>query len=189
MFARLRSRRRLLLGLALVAALAGGAGVAVAVLTQEQGDVSNPDVEFRADEAPSSDSPEQIAPSRGPRFRWPVYGFTSQRTAFLPLKEPLRPPYTFTWAVRGSILLEFPPVAGGRQLFLLKNNAALYGISRRTGEIRWKRKLGYLAAASPAYARGVLYVPVLERGKGVKAGRIVAVDADTGRTRWSRKLA
>lgn len=149
MFARLRSRRRLLLGLALVAALAGSAGIAVVVLSEPPGDVSNPDVEFQADEAPS----------------------------------------TFTWAVRGSILLEFPPVAGRRQLFLLKNNAALYAISRRTGEVRWKRKLGYLAASSPAYADGTVYVTILERFRGASGGRVVAVDAATGRTKWSRKLA
>ena len=46
----------------------------------------------------------------------------------------------------GSILLEFPPVICGKSLFLLKNNGALYAISRRTGKVRWKAKLGYLAA-------------------------------------------
>jgi outer membrane protein assembly factor BamB len=189
MFARLRSRRRLLLGLALVAALAGSAGIAVAVLTEQPGDVSNPDVEFDADEAPSTAPPERTARPRAGLITWPNYGLTPQRTSFLPLKEPLRPPYTFTWAVRGSILLEFPPVAGRRQLFLLKNNAALYAISRRTGEVRWKRKLGYLAASSPAYADGTVYVTILERFRGASGGRIVAVDAATGRTKWSRKLA
>jgi outer membrane protein assembly factor BamB len=191
MFARLRSRGRLLLALGLIAALAGVAGVAAAVFTEESGDVSNPDVEFQPEEAPTSAPEEQTDRPRqeGRSLTWPVYGYTPQRTKFLPLGEPPRPPFTFTWSVRGSILLEFPPVAGGRQLFLLKNNAALYGISRRSGEVRWKRKLGYLAAASPAYHDGTVYATVLQRGKGVRAGRVVAVSAATGRTKWSRKLA
>lgn len=191
MFARLRSRGRLL-ALACVAIVSVVAGVGVAVLSEEPGDVSNPDVEFQAEEAPETTAPApQQRQSGRPAtdFEWPDYGLTPQRTKFLRMNEPLRPPYTFVWAVRGSILLEFPPVAGGRQLFLLKNNGALYGISRRTGEIRWKRKLGYLAAASPAYHDGTVYVTILQRGKGIKGGRVAAVDAATGRTKWSRKLA
>jgi outer membrane protein assembly factor BamB len=191
MFARMRRRWRPLLALLLVAMLATVAGAVVAVLTSQPGDVSNPGVEFEAGEAPTAAPREQTAgrPDKNGRITWPVYGLTPQRTKYMPLDEPLRPPFTFTWALRGSILLEFPPVAGGRQLFLLKNNGALYGISRRTGEVRWKRKLGYLAASSPAYADGTVYVTLLQRGKGIRGGRIVAVSAATGRTRWSRRLA
>jgi outer membrane protein assembly factor BamB len=29
---------------------------------------------------------------------------------------------------------------------------------------------------------------ILERGRGIKAGRVVAVNAGSGRTRWSHKL-
>ena len=192
MFARMRRRWRPLLALVLVAILATVAGAAVAVLSSQPGDVSNPDVEFEAEDTPTTTPREPAEPGETTEkglINWPEYGLNPQRTKFLPLAEPLRPPFTFTWAVRGSILLEFPPVAGGRQLFLLKNNAALYGISRRTGEVRWKRKLGYLAASSPAYAKGTVYVTLLQRGKGVRAGRVVAINAADGRTKWSRKLA
>ncbi len=191
MFARRRRRRRRLLGLALAGVLAAVAVVALVVVTRQPGDVSNPQVEFTPDAAPSAESapPPQRGSDGASRFAWPQYGFTPQRTSFLPLRRPLRPPYTFSWAVRGSVLLEFPPVAGGRQLFLLKNNGALYGISRRSGRVRFKRKLGYLAASSPAYRDGVVYVTLLERFKGAGAGRVAAVSATTGRTLWSRKLA
>ena len=129
MFARMRRRWRPLLALAVVAALATAGGVAVAVLTEQSGDVSNPNVEFEAEEAPTTAPVEQTPQAEDGddkrRITWPNYGLNPQRTNYLPLREPLRPPFTFMWAVRGSILLEFPPVAGGRQLFLLKNNAAL----------------------------------------------------------------
>ena len=66
----------------------------------------------------------------------------------------------------------------GRSLFLLKNNGALYAVSRVSGRVRWKRKLGDLAASSPACGHGTVYAVLLARGKGVKGGRVVAVDAD-----------
>ena len=65
--------------------------------------------------------------------------------------SPARPPFPQRWAVRGDELLEFGPVAGGSSLYLLKNNGALYAIKRRTGVVYWKKKLGHLAASSPAY--------------------------------------
>lgn len=185
MLSRLRSRRWLpwaVLGVSLLI-LVGGGGVLL-LLGSEQGDVSNPDVEFRPQPPPA-----QPPQSRSPRhFDWPVYGFSKARTHYLPLDKPFRPPFGERWAVRGSTLLEFTPSLGRRSLFLLKNNAALYGITRKTGKVRWKRKLGYLAASTPAYAHNTVYATVLQRGKGIKGGRVVAVSAKNGRTRWSRPV-
>ena len=42
-----------------------------------------------------------------------------------PLARPLRPTKKLRWALRGSILLEFTPVAGGDSLLLLKNKPSL----------------------------------------------------------------
>lgn len=176
-----------------LAALVLAAG-AVKVLTGGPGDVSNPDVEFNAapPAAPTTPKPKTTTSSAedpfDDGFAWPTYGYTNNRARYLPLERLLRPPFTLRWKVTGSILLEFPPVSCGKSLFLLKNNGALYSISRRTGEVRWRLKLGYLAAASPACSDGTVYSVILARGKGIKAGRIVAVAAGTGRTRWSRKL-
>jgi outer membrane protein assembly factor BamB len=164
-------------------------GAAVIVVTREPGDVSNPEVEFTAT-APAAKTAEPPATrSRGGGFDWPVYGFTKARTRYLPLDKPLRPPFAERWKLSGSVLLEFPPAMGRRSLYLLKNNGALYGISRKTGRVRWKRKLGYLAASQPAYGHNTVYVVLLQRGKGIRKGRVVAVSARDGHTRWSRKLA
>ncbi|MBJ7329393.1 MAG: PQQ-binding-like beta-propeller repeat protein [Solirubrobacteraceae bacterium] len=171
------------------------AGVAIAVVVQlrSQRDISNSDVEF-VETAPPT--PTQTVPSTPPRrhpaddgFAWPLYGYDKPRTHVLPLARELRPPFRPAWAVRGSVLLEFTPVLCGRSLFLLKNNGALYRISRTTGRVIWKRKLGVLAASSPACGGGSVYALLLQRGKGVKGGRIVAIRQRSGRTRWSRKLA
>jgi outer membrane protein assembly factor BamB len=188
-------RRRLVWIVPVVVALLLAAG-AVKVLTGGPGDVSNPDVEFDT-APPTAPSATTTTPqttksnAKDPfadGFEWPVYGYTANRARYLPLDRPLRPPFTLRWKVTGSILLEFPPVICGKSLYLLKNNGALYAISRRTGKVRWRSKLGYLAAASPACHDGTVYVVLLARGKGIKAGRVAAVAGYTGRTRWSRKL-
>jgi outer membrane protein assembly factor BamB len=185
-------RRRLVWIVPVVAALLLAAG-AVKLLTGGPGDVSNPDVEFDT-APPTASTPKPQTTKRSAKdpfadgFEWPVYGYTKSRARYLPLDRPLRPPFTLRWKVTGSILLEFPPVICGKSLYLLKNNGALYAISRRTGKVRWKAKLGYLAASSPACSHGTVYVVLLSRGKGIKAGRVAAVAGYTGRTRWSRKL-
>jgi outer membrane protein assembly factor BamB len=184
-------RRRLVWAALVLVALVLAAG-AVRLLTGGPGDVSNPNVEFNAapPAAPSTPKPKATA-SKDPfddGFQWPMYGYTKDRARYLPLDRPLRPPFTVRWRLSGSILLEFPPVLCGRSLYLLKNNGALYSISRRTGKVRWRVKLGTLAAASPACGDGSIYSVLLARGKGINAGRVVAVAAGTGRTRWSRKL-
>jgi outer membrane protein assembly factor BamB len=192
MFSSLRGLGRLrwiVLGGVLLVVAAGAA--AAVFLTSEPGDVSNPDVEFTDEQEPPTVPPTQA--KNGPHpfddgFTWPVYGYTKQRTRWLPLNVDLRPPFVQEWAVTGSVLTEFTPVLCGRSVFLLKNNGALYAVSRVSGRVRWKRKLGDLAAASPACGHGTVYAVLLARGKGVKGGRAVAVDATTGRTRWSRKI-
>jgi outer membrane protein assembly factor BamB len=187
-----RGRRRWMLAIGLLIALLG-AGIAFVVVAERRPtNISNPAVTFvpTAPEAPEPTATTTTVRSDefDDRFSWPVYGLSKARTKYLPLATPLRPPFLLRWKVGGSTLLEFTPVMCGGQLFLLKNNGALYGISKRTGRVRWKRKLGYLAAASPACGHGSVYVALLARGKGVNGGRIVAVRAGDGRTRWSRPL-
>ena len=163
--------------------------VAAVLITRQPGNVSHPGVEFTA-QPPPPPAPER---PRGKHpidlgFSWPDYHYDDARTGSMPLQMPLRPPFVQRWAVTGRVLIEFPPVICRRSLYLLKNNGALYGVSRLTGKVSWKTKLGYLAASSPSCGGGSVYAVILSRGKGIDAGRIVAVDASDGRMRWSRKL-
>src|SRR5215204_737229 len=185
----------LVLGIALLA-LVGAA--AAYVVTREEGDVSNPDVEFRDEPAATPDSeqePEEAGRKKTApvdRFIWAHYGYTRDRRRYLPLKKPLRPPFREIWQYQGRVLLEFPPVIGGKRLYVLNDHGTLYSIDKHTGRVRWRRKLGALAAASPAYADGKVYVVLLQRslnGSGAGSGRIVALDGRTGRIQWSRQLA
>lgn len=156
-------------------------------------DVFNPDVGFvdtNEDAAPSATAktPRSSGHPADDGFSWPIYGYSKSRTHHLPLRRAPRPPYRQAWARRGSVLLEFSPVLCGRRLYLLKNNGALYAISRTSGRVSWKRKLGYLAAAAPACHHGTIYSVLLRRSKQQGGGRIIAVSAKTGSTRWSRRL-
>jgi len=181
-----RRRRRLVIAVVLLAA-AVFAAVTI-VTSRESGDVFNPDVEFNPGDRPETRAVDRPANDNRASFSWPTYGYDAARTRYLPLKRNFRPPFAERWKRGGNVLLEFPPALGGRSLYLLKDDGLLLAISRRTGRVRWRRELGHLAASSPAYARGVVYVTVLERGKGVRAGRVVALEARTGRTRWSVRL-
>jgi len=169
--------------------------IAAPLVLGREGDVSNSDVAFMetTERTPVTAIPRpgSLSHPADDDFVWPSYGFTKSRTHHLPLNVTPRPPYRQAWAHRGKVLLEFAPVLCGRKLYLLKNNAALYALSRRTGKPRWKRKLGALAAASPACGHGVVYAVILERSRGKqgsKGGRVVAVAARNGRTLWSRRL-
>jgi outer membrane protein assembly factor BamB len=163
--------------------------VAVLLVLRDEGDVSNPDVTFLG----TTESTPQTGTGRGRHpsddgFAWPLYGFRQSRTHHLPLRVTPRPPYRQAWAVRGKVLLEFSPVLCRRKLYLLKNNGALYAISRLSGRVSWKRRLGALAASSPACSHGTVYAVLLEAKRGSDTGRVVALSAKTGHLRWSRRL-
>jgi outer membrane protein assembly factor BamB len=181
-------RRGRLLAVAVLLALTGLGGGAYIVLSGREGDTFDPSVEFEPEPEPEDRPAPAPPPSRADEFVWPVYGYSKARTSYLPVREGLRPPLRRRWTVSGQILLEFPPVLAKRSMYLLKNNGALYAIAKDDGRVRWKRKLGALAASSPAYAHNTVYVVILERGRGVKAGRVAAISTRSGRTRWSRKL-
>jgi len=194
---RKRRLRRIVLGLGIALLTLVGAAAAY-VVTRQEGDVSNPDVEFRDEPAATPDAEQEPDAPGGKktapvdRFIWSNYGYTRDRRRFLPLKRPLRPPFKEIWQYQGNVLLEFPPVIGGKRLFLLNDSGKLFAIHKHGGKTLWKRRLGALAAASPAYADGTVYVVLLQRslkGRGARIGRVVALDGKTGKVRWARELA
>jgi outer membrane protein assembly factor BamB len=166
--------------------------VAVVVASGREGDVSNPNVEFSETETQATTRAVQKPPPRGKHpaddgFRWPIFGYDEARTRVLELDKPFRPPFRVAWRVRAHQLLEFTPVSCGRSLFLLGDDGDLYKVSRWTGQVQWKRKLGTLAASSPACGDGVVYAVLLRRA-GSEDGRVVALGSDRGELRWSRRL-
>jgi outer membrane protein assembly factor BamB len=180
-----RSRRRIViwLGLATVLLLAAGAG-AYALLSG--GDVSNPNVEFRA-EPTDTPAPEPAKTSEAD-FVWPLYGYSPERRQYLPASKLVRPPFKRRWSWNAHSLLEFTPVIGEGRAYVIKNNASVYAIATRTGKPVWARNLGRLAASAPAYGGGRIYVTILKRGGGSNGGRVASLRAKDGKVIWSKPL-
>ncbi|HWI21316.1 MAG TPA: PQQ-binding-like beta-propeller repeat protein [Baekduia sp.] len=168
-----------------VAILVGAAAVAGLVVSSSRpGNISNPDVEYVATQPPPVEKPK---PAK--QFSWPLYGYTPARTRYLPLEtNGLRPPFGRVWRLGGATLLEFPPVICGQGMFIVKNTGSVYAIRRSDGYLRWTKRLGRLAASSPACGNGTVYATILQTSRGSKRGRVAALKAKTGATRWSRVL-
>lgn len=174
-----RRRRRWPFVLLALLLLAGGAGaVAYLEFGKAPGDVTNPDVEFAEPDPGGGESPRRER-RRDTRVLWPTYGFTPQRTRHL--QADIGPPFRRLWTFGGSKLIEFPPVYAKQTLFFMKNNGEAYAVSSRTGHVRWRKRLGQLAASSPSYSKGRVYFTTL-------SGRIVALRARDGRTLWAKDL-
>lgn len=180
-----RSRKgRVLVGLLAAAILLTAAALAFFLMARSPGDVSNPDVAFK-----TTAPPKRSVKLGSANFSWPFYGYDAARTHNFPLAKPLRPTHKVRWVIGSNVLLEFGPVAGGHSLFLLKNNASFYAIRRQSGKVYWKKKLGDLAASSPAYVGGIAYCTILAGTHGSSKGRIVAVDPNRQKIVWSKNLA
>lgn len=154
-------------------------------------EVSNPTVEFVADDpvAPAAPRPPVDAQDTyDDGADWPVYGGNPQRTRYQPFATrgtTIRPPLTEKWGSTGKVLLEFPPVLCGRRLYVLRNDALLRAIDRRTGRTVWQKRVGRLAASSPACADGRIYATVLKRNRVANAGgQVIALRASNGRRVW-----
>ncbi|MDO8210416.1 PQQ-like beta-propeller repeat protein [Conexibacter sp. CPCC 206217] len=187
-----RRRRGLLVALAAALVLIVAGGATAFLLLREPGDVSNPDVAFTATSETTTQPPP--APPR-PRarpvdtFSWPTYGLNEARTrTWSNSPAYLRPPFKRGWTYRGDVLIEFPPVIRGPDLFVFDDDGWLRSLNKLTGEIQWRQHVGKLAAASPAIGDGNVYVVALQRLDGTNAGRVAAFRETDGKPLWSKDL-
>jgi outer membrane protein assembly factor BamB len=180
-----RRLRRGLLGALVVLLLLAGGAVAF-VLAHKPGDVSHPDVEFTTAATTATGPPP--SPQAADRFLWPTYGFRADRTRnFEDAPRYLRPGFRRGWTYRSGVLLEFPPTIDGGSLYLLDDDGMLRALSKTSGRVRWERRVGRLAAASPAVGDGRVYAVVL-RGIASETGRVAAYRAGDGGQVWSKAL-
>jgi outer membrane protein assembly factor BamB len=178
------TRRRLILGAALVAAVV----VAVGVYAYEKekkpiekrGSASE---EFVTTEAPQ---PKPPAKKSNPR-PWPTYGYNVARDHISPYDH--RPPFRRLWKVSAHDTLEFPPTVGYGHVYLAQQKGLFFALDAKTGKVDWRKSLGRCAASSPTIGNGVVYqsymhpVQCLQDQAGAN-GFVVAWDARTGRERW-----
>jgi outer membrane protein assembly factor BamB len=183
------TRRRLALLVGAVLVLLGGAA-AVFVLANQPGDVNNPDVEFTAeppDTTPAPAPPASTKEDPADSFVWPIYGYSPERRKYLSAPASMRPPFRRIWRFSRRTLLEFSPIIVRKQLFIIGNNGVLYALNKKNGKVQWRRKIGTLAAESPAFADGRVCATVLSRGSG-QGGRVACFRAKDGKYAWSKPL-
>jgi outer membrane protein assembly factor BamB len=167
--------------LALLAVLIAGGGVGAYLLLKKPKNVSHPEVSFKATPPPVKRAPAD-------KFVWPIFGYDAARTHYLPAPRNFHGPWHRQWVKRGVVLTEFSPIMARDSIYWLKNDGNIYALGKRKGHERWHRRLGVLAAASPAWDKGNVYVVLLKRAKGVDAGRVASLRGRDGHINWKRDL-
>jgi outer membrane protein assembly factor BamB len=184
--------RRIVIGVAALIVVLIAAG-AVYALTRG-GDVSNPGVEFHAEPTQTPVPDTAATPSHHGRrkdplasFVWGDYGYTKDRRHYLPASFDIRPPFRHLWQHNDPVLLEFPPILVGPRFYQLDNTGYAMALNKANGHLIWRHRVGTLAAGSPAWGGGLIYMTLLTRA-GSAGGRVVALHPKNGHVAWSRDL-
>src|SRR3954468_15786912 len=186
-----RRPRRWPLWIAAVAAVAAAVVVAVVALGDDNAPTKSARVHSTPTPAPAP-KPVTIPPKPAEGRDWPLYGNGPGRTRHM-ADVNLKPPFRRAWSLNGGKLIEFQPVLAGGRLFVLKNDGRALALSADTGRIRWRKRIGGLAASAPGAAGASVYFVVNRGGYGGIAGagpaKVVAMNRRTGRIRWAKRLS
>src|SRR3954471_23283665 len=161
-----------------VLVLAGAAIAAYFAFVKKQGDYNNPSAAFDTQPA----APPKKKPKPKPEtFKWPQYGYQRDRTRFLDTN--IHPPFKRIWRfTRGKGLLEFQPILINGILYFVRNEGQAYAVKAKNGNTLWQRKVSQLAASSPAWAQGRIFITTLVPGS------IKALNARNGKILWKKSL-
>jgi outer membrane protein assembly factor BamB len=174
-----RRRRRPRWPIAIAGVLLLGAAAAAAVYLiffQKEGDFSDPNAQFQSQ--PVAPPPPKPKPET---FKWPIYGYTPQRTRDLPVNmgPPARKLWRFT---KGHGLIEFQPVLANGFLYYVNNSGQAFAVNAKTGKKRWSRKVGSLVASSPAWNQKRVFVVTLNPGS------VLCLNSKNGKVIWRKSL-
>ena len=188
-------------GLVAVAGLLLAIGVAVVVLVLVGAGSTRhhrPIAVHVAAPPPPPPPPPPAPPKPPPKPRatddpWPLYGYDLARTRLFPNGAKLDPPLQVGWRFHDGALLEFPPVIYDNTLYFEDANGWASALSSTNGRLIWHRRIGTLAAASPALdiRHKLVFFPLLSRTPGAREpgnGAVVAVSMGTGKVAWSHSL-
>jgi outer membrane protein assembly factor BamB len=172
-----RRRRRWPIIAGVLALLVAAAGVFVYFeYVKKQDNTYDPNAAF--EDTPQTPATKKPKPET---FKWPIYGFTQDRSRFLDAK--IEPPFRKLWKfTKGHGLIEFQPVLANRVLYYVNNGGTAYAVDAKNGKQRWKRKVASLNASSPAWDKGRIFIATLNPGS------IVALNAKNGKRIWKKSL-
>jgi len=160
-----------------LAAIVLGAGVAVGAyfaFFQKPGNVSHPNAEFTASGPPKK--PKAV----GDTFKWPIYGYTKQRTRYL--NANIGPPFKQIWEYQAGPLIEVQPILIDGVLYFSPNDGTVFAIRAKDGKELWREKVGSLNASTPAWDHGRLFVVTM-------SSNVTALRAKDGKRLWGRGLS
>ena len=150
--------------------------------------------------APATSAPATTPPPPPPKpppaptdTPWPLYGYNLARTRAFPVGK-LDPPFRVGWRFNDGALLEFPPVIYHNTLYFEDEHGSAKAVKTTNGKVLWQRRVGTLAAASPALdiRHKLVFFTLLSTTPGATVpgnGAVVAVSMKTGKTVWSHALS
>lgn len=154
--------------------VAAGAAAAYVVLKRDSDQACPPPCKLETEKPPSH---AEVAKT----VDWPYYGYDQQRTRYLATKR-VRPPFDASeWSLQVGKLLEFSPIVAKGALYFQDKDALFYAVDSEKGKVLWRKKIGALGAASPAYSHGVVYAVTLQKAPGVDQGEALALRAKDGK--------
>src|SRR6478736_320199 len=128
------------------------------------------------------------AESQAPLLDWPLFGRLPERTHYLPAeRRALDPPLREAWSVDTHALIEFPPAIAGGVAYVVNKFGNAKAVRLHDRKVLWERVSDPRDSGTPTDVTG----PVVHSGVVYFAyfdGRLVAVDAKSGRTRWTTDL-
>ena len=188
-----KRRRRWPLWLTAFVLAACAVGVAV-VLTSSDKPAPEPVAKPAPKAAPKpkpEPKPVTVPPRPAEGRDWPLYGNGPARTRHM-RNVNLKPPFRRVWSLNGGKLIEFQPVLAGGRLFVLKNDGRALALAADTGKVRWRKRIGGLAASAPGAAGASVYFVVNHGGYGGIAGagpaKVVAINRRNGHIRWAKRI-
>jgi len=120
---------------------------------------------------------------------WPLFGRVPERTHYLPARERfLDPPLKEAWSINTHALIEFPPAIANGVAYVVNKYGNAKAVRLSDRKVLWERNTNPKDSGKPTDVTG----PVYHEGKVFFAdvdGDLVAVDAQSGKEVWKRKLA
>jgi outer membrane protein assembly factor BamB len=123
-----------------------------------------------------------------PLTDWPLFGRVPERTHYLPAKrKALDPPLREAWSVSTHALIEFPPAVADGVAYVVNKFGNTKAVRLSDRQVLWERVTDPKNSGiptdvtAPVFHEGVVFFAYFD-------GRLVAVDAKSGKQRWATNL-